>query len=68
MEKEIDELMGRVERRIEEYRKYLKKGDKIRKRERDTFFTEKDKTVLIESFVIGGVLENLITKTINRIL
>ncbi len=68
MEKRIDELMESVERRIEEYRRYLKKGDRVRKRERDTFLTGKDKTILIESFVIGGILENLMTRAINRIL
>lgn len=68
MEKRIDELMVSIERRIEEYGRYLKKGDRVRKRERDTFLTGKDRTILIESFVIGGIIENLITKAINRIL
>ncbi|MFN4319984.1 MAG: hypothetical protein ACK4FY_05915 [Aquificaceae bacterium] len=46
---------------------FSKKGERVRRRERDTFLTEKDRTILIESFVVGGLLENLITKAINRI-
>ena len=46
---------------------FLKKGERVRRRERDTFLTEKDRTILIESFVVGGLIENLITKAINRI-
>ncbi|MFN3869952.1 MAG: hypothetical protein ACK4MW_00490 [Aquificaceae bacterium] len=68
MRERIDNLIEDLERQKECYKKLLKKGEKVRKRERDTFLTEKDRTILIESFVVGGILENLITKAISRIL
>ncbi|MFN7065975.1 MAG: hypothetical protein ACK4OF_07505 [Aquificaceae bacterium] len=68
MEERIEALLKDIERERARYRRLLKKGERIRKRERDTFLTEKDRTILIESFVVGGLLENLITKAINRVL
>ncbi len=67
MREKIDELLKNIIREQEQYKKLIKKGEKIRKRERDTFLTEKDRTILIESFVVGGLLENLITKILNRV-
>ena len=67
MREKIDELLKNIAREQEHYKKLIKKGEKIRKRERDTFLTEKDRTILIESFVVGGLLENLITKILNRV-
>lgn len=67
MRGKIDELLENIVKEQEHYRRLMKKGEKLRKRERDTFLTEKDRTILIESFVIGGLLENLITKLVNRI-
>ncbi|MCS6876129.1 MAG: hypothetical protein N3C57_04565 [Aquificaceae bacterium] len=67
MKERIEELIRELEREQEAHRKFLRKRERMRKRERDTFLTEKDRTILIESFVVGGLLENLITKAINRI-
>ena len=66
--KNIDKLIQELEREKRKHQKYIKMGEKLRKRERDTFFTEKDRNILIESFVIGGILENVITKVVNRVL
>lgn len=67
MKDRIEDLLREIEREKASYSKLLKKGEKVRRRERDTFLTEKDRTILIESFVVGGLIENLITKAINRI-
>ncbi len=67
MRERIDSLISQIELQRQSYRKLLKRGEKSRKRERDTFLTEKDRTILIGSFVAGGLLENLITKAINRL-
>ncbi|MCS6958210.1 MAG: hypothetical protein RMK75_07140 [Aquificaceae bacterium] len=67
MKERIEALIQEIEKEKGCYKKFIKKGEKMRKRERDTFLTEKDRTILIESFVVGGLLENLITKAINRI-
>ena len=67
MREKIDELLENIIREQEQYKKLIKKGEKIRKRERDTFLTEKDRTILIESFVVGGLLENLLTRILNRV-
>ncbi|MEM4847863.1 MAG: hypothetical protein QW794_08925 [Thermosphaera sp.] len=68
MKERIEALIQEIEREKNCYRRLLKKGEKLRKRERDTFLTEKDRTILIESFVVGGLIENLITKAINKLL
>ncbi|MEZ0362000.1 MAG: hypothetical protein ABWK04_08950 [Hydrogenobacter sp.] len=67
MKNRVEELISKIEAEKEGCRKLLKRGEKSRKRERDTFLTEKDRTILIGSFVAGGLLENLITKAINRL-
>ena len=67
MKERVEALIQEIEKEKSYYKKLIKKGEKVRKRERDTFLTEKDRTILIESFVVGGLLENLITKAINRI-
>lgn len=67
MKERIEELIKEIEREQSSYRKLLKKREKLRKRERDNFLTERDRTILIESFVVGGLLEKFITKAINRI-
>lgn len=66
MKERIEQLIRELEREQEAHKKFLRKRERMRKRERDTFLTEKDRTILIESFVVGGLLENLITKAINR--
>lgn len=67
MKERIDSLIQEIEKEKDCYKRFLRKGERLRKRERDTFLTEKDRTILIESFVVGGLLENLITKAINRL-
>ncbi|MFN3598373.1 MAG: hypothetical protein ACK4VK_01350 [Aquificaceae bacterium] len=68
MREKIENLIEDLERQKDCYKRLLKKGERVRKRERDTFLTERDRTILIESFVVGGILENLITKAISRVL
>ncbi len=67
MRERIEELLENIARKQEKYKKFIKKGDKVIKRERDTFLTEKDRPILIESFVVGGLLEKLILKFVDRI-
>ncbi|MCS7262664.1 MAG: hypothetical protein N3C13_03195 [Aquificaceae bacterium] len=67
MKERIESLMEELEREKRACHKLLKKGEKLRKRERDTFLTEKDRTILIESFVVGGLLEKLITRALNKV-
>jgi|GEM_PF-790605 len=63
----IEKLLKDIERNKQLYERTLRKTERKRKRERDTFLTEKDRTILIESFAIGGILENLIIRALNRI-
>ena len=63
----VERLIKELEERKSFYERSLRKGEKRRKRERDQFLTEKDRTILVESFVLGGIIENLITKAINRL-
>jgi len=63
----VERLIKELEYRKNFYERCLRKGERKRKRERDQFLTEKDRTILIESFVLGGIIENLITKIINRL-
>jgi hypothetical protein len=63
----VERLIKELEDRKRFYERSLRKGEKRRKRERDQFLTEKDRTILVESFVLGGIIENLITKVINRL-
>ena len=61
----VERLIKELEDRKSFYERCLRKGE--RKRKRDQFLTEKDRTILVESFVLGGIIENLITKVINRL-
>lgn len=63
----MERLIEELEERKSFYERSLRKGERRRKRERDQFLTEKDRTILVESFVLGGIIENLITKAINRL-
>jgi|FaiFalDrversion2_1042247.scaffolds.fasta_scaffold12622_2 hypothetical protein len=63
----VERLIKELEDRKRFYERSLRKGERRRKRERDQFLTEKDRTILVESFVLGGIIENLITKVINRL-
>jgi len=63
----VEKLIKELEERKSFYERSLRKGERRRKRERDQFLTEKDRTILVESFVLGGIIENLITKVINRL-
>jgi len=63
----VERLIKELEERKSFYERSLRKGERRRKRERDQFLTEKDRTILVESFVLGGIIENLITKVINRL-
>jgi hypothetical protein len=63
----VERLIKELEGRKSFYERCLRKGERRRKRERDQFLTEKDRTILVESFVLGGIIENLITKVINRL-
>lgn len=67
MRERIESLIEKIESQKGGYKRFLKKRDRVRKRERDTFISEKDKTILIQSFAIGGILEKLILKAIDRI-
>jgi hypothetical protein len=63
----VERLIKELEDRKSFYERCLRKSERRRKRERDQFLTEKDRTILIESFVLGGIIENLITKVIDRL-
>jgi hypothetical protein len=63
----VERLIKELEDRKRFYERSLRKGERRRKRERDQFLTDKDRTILVESFVLGGIIENLITKVINRL-
>jgi hypothetical protein len=63
----VERLIKELEDRKSFYERCLRKGERRRKRERDQFLTEKDRTILVESFVLGGIIENLITKVIDRL-
>ncbi|WP_448588463.1 hypothetical protein [Thermocrinis sp.] len=64
----IEKMLKDLEERKQFYERSIRKSERKRKRERDTFLTEKDRTILIESFAIGGILENLIIRALNRII
>lgn len=67
MEK-IERLLKGIEKQKKAYLNFLRKGERIRKRERDTFLTEKDRVILIESVVAGAFLENILTEAAKRFL
>jgi molecular chaperone GrpE (heat shock protein) len=68
MSKKISELEKQLEEIKSKYSKFLEEKERIRKRQQDVHFTPKDREILIESFVIGGVIENLITKLLSKVL
>ncbi|MCS7199782.1 MAG: hypothetical protein NZ850_05490 [Caldimicrobium sp.] len=63
----IDSLLCYLNKEEEKYVKILKKHYKARRVERDTFFSAKDRNILIESFVIGGLLEKAAERLISKI-
>ncbi|MCS7149923.1 MAG: hypothetical protein N2Z40_02400 [Caldimicrobium sp.] len=64
---DLDAIMTYLNREEDRYVKILKKHYRARRVERDTFFSSKDRNILIESFVIGGLLEKAAEKIISRI-
>lgn len=66
--REIDNLIKEVENFKKRYSRYVSEKERKRKREQDVHLTKKDRMVLIESFVIGGVIENALTKIIPKLL
>lgn len=50
------------------YQRYIKEKERVRKRQQDVHFTPKDKEILIETFVIANIVENLINKAISKII
>lgn len=67
-DKNIDELLQEVEKFKKRYSRYVSEKERKRKREQDVHLTKKDRMVLIESFVIGGVIENVLTKIVPKLL
>lgn len=65
--KGIHQLLSVLSKEEEKYMKILKKHYRARRIERDTFFTPKDRNILIESFVIGGLLEKAAERLIMRL-
>ncbi len=68
MEKNLENLQMQLNQFQKKYSKYLEEKERIRKRQQDIHFTKKDKEILIESFVIGGVIENLVTRLFSKLL
>ncbi len=65
---EFDNLQKEIESIKKRYVKIIREKEKSRKRQQDVYLTDKDKQILIESFVIGVLIENVITKTISRLI
>jgi hypothetical protein len=65
---EFNNLQKELESMKKRYAKIIREKEKSRKRQQDVHFTDKDKKILIESFVIGALIENVITKTISRLI
>jgi len=65
---EFDNLQKGIESIKKRYVKIIREKEKSRKRQQDVHLTDKDKQILIESFVIGVLIENVITKTISRLI
>jgi len=68
LEKNLENLQMQLNQFQKKYSKYLEEKERIRKRQQDIHFTKKDKEILIESFVIGGVIENLVTRLFSKLL
>lgn len=66
--KEIEQLLEEVQLFKKRYSRYMVEKERTRKREQDVHLTKKDRMVLIESFVIGGIIENALTKIIPKLL
>ncbi|GAB6072131.1 hypothetical protein JCM14244_05080 [Venenivibrio stagnispumantis] len=68
MFKNLENLEKELQKLNLKYSKVLEEKERMRKRQQDVHLTPEDKKVLIESFVIGGIMENIITKVISRVL
>lgn len=68
MFKNLENLEKELQKLNHKYSKVLEEKERMRKRQQDVHLTPEDKKVLIESFVIGGIMENIITKVISRVL
>lgn len=68
LQKKLEKMSNELELEIKKFNSYLKKERRRRKWERDTFFTSKDRDVMIESVVIGSFIERAIGHFINRTL
>lgn len=66
--KNLGYLQSELKSLEKRYQRYLKEKEKVRKRQQDVHFTPKDKEILIETFVIANIVENLISKTISKII
>lgn len=66
--REIDKLLEEIQTFKKRYSIYMVEKERKRKREQDVHLTKKDRMVLIESFVIGGIIENALTKIIPKLL
>lgn len=66
--RDIDNLIKEIDSFKRRYSRYMSEKERKRKREQDVHLTKKDRMVLIESFVIGGVIENALTKILPKIL
>jgi molecular chaperone GrpE (heat shock protein) len=64
----IQDLQNELKSLEKRYQRYLKEKEKVRKRQQDVHFTPKDKEILIETFVIANIVENLISKAISKII
>jgi hypothetical protein len=65
---EFNNLQKELESMKKRYAKIIREKEKSRKRQQDVHFTDKDKQISIESFVTGALIENVITKTISRLI
>lgn len=63
---QLDKIEKRLEKMEGRYRRYLNNEQRHRKKERDMHLTSKDETILIESFVIGGLTEKLLEAGLAR--
>lgn len=64
----LDNILSEIKTLEKRYSKYLKEKERVRKRQQDVHFTPKDREILIESFVIANIVENLISKAISKLV
>ena len=64
----LDNILSEIKSLEKRYSKYLKEKERVRKRQQDVHFTPKDREILIESFVIANIVENLISKAISKLV